>query len=79
MLPAKHEKVGIVGGSRDGAKVAVVDPSQCALVLVVQEVDGEWVTDLQSQVGPANVYRILAGVAKELRRKHPDAFPKAGA
>ena len=24
MLPAKHEKVGIVGGSRDGAKVAVL-------------------------------------------------------
>ncbi len=79
MLPAKHEKVGIVGGSRDGAEVAVVDPSQCALVLVVQEVDGEWVTNLQAQVGAADVYRILAGVAKELRRKHPDAFPKAGA
>ena len=79
MLPAKHEKVGIVGGSRDGATVAVVDPSQCALVLVVQEVDGEWVTDLQAQVGPADAYRILVAVGKDLRSKHPDAFPKAGA
>ena len=51
MIPAKHEKVGIVGGSRDGSTVAVVDPSQCALVLVVQVVDGQYVTDMQAQIG----------------------------
>lgn len=39
MIPAKHEKVGIV------STVAVVDPSQCALVLVVQVVDGQYVTE----------------------------------
>lgn len=63
MLPAKHEKVGIVGGSRDGAKVAVVDPSQCALVLVVQEVDGQWVTDMRSR--PASRRHITDPVKLE--------------
>ena len=79
MIPAKHEKVGIVGGSRDGSTVAVVDPSQCALVLVVQLVDGQYVTDMQAQVGPREAYQLLAQVAKELRRKHPDEFaPREG-
>ena len=50
MIPTKHEKVGIVGGSHDGSTVAVVDPSQCALVLVVQLVDGQYVTDMQAQI-----------------------------
>lgn len=78
MIPSKHAKAEVIGGERDGQRLAVVDPRDCLLMLVVQDVDGQMVTDMWSDLPPREVFAILREGAVAIRKRYPDDFTSVG-